>query len=78
MILRNLSYPTLMEIVNEYTRRFIRFILEGAQEQDLDSCRKTLDSLVRELRRRRTEKDLQDDDQLNSILELITDKANQN
>jgi len=58
MQLQNLSYSTLMDTVGRYTRKFIRFLLVGGDEKEVNDCRRILDSLIRELRRRRLSKHL--------------------
>ena len=79
MTLQNLSYPTLIATLNKYTKRFIRFLLEDGKQEELENCRKKLDYLISEIRRRRRkEKKLQADEQLNSIFELISVEASQN
>lgn len=68
-----------MDTLNKYTKRFIRFLLEDGKQEELENCRKKLDYLISEIRRRRRkEKKFQADDQLNSIFELIRVEASQN
>ncbi|MER3499115.1 MAG: hypothetical protein C4308_11020 [Chitinophagaceae bacterium] len=78
MQFHNLSYSTLLDTVNHYTRKFIHFLLVGGGQQELIKCKKILDSLIKELQRRRTNKKIKRDaelvkpeNNLNSLLGLI-------
>ena len=53
MVLQNLTYPALIDALTKYTRRFIWFLLEGEQNEDFLNCKRTLNLLANELRRRK-------------------------
>jgi hypothetical protein len=53
MVIQNLTYPALMDALTKYTRRFIHFLLEGGENDDFLNCKRTLDLLLTELRRRK-------------------------
>jgi hypothetical protein len=55
MIIQNLTYPALMAALTKYTKRFIHFLLQGAENEDFLHCKKTLELLLTELRRRKKE-----------------------
>ena len=79
MLLRNVSYSELIKILNSYTRKFIRFLLLGASEEELARCKKKLDSLLGELKRRRAEKLMEEEiDQEKILLNVINNKALRN
>jgi hypothetical protein len=42
-----------MDSLNSYTRKFIGLLLQGSHGKDLERCKKMLDSLMSELKRRR-------------------------
>jgi hypothetical protein len=44
-----------MNALTKYTRRFIHFLLEGEHNEDFQNCKRTLDILLNELRRRKTQ-----------------------
>jgi len=70
MQFHNLSYSTLLDTVNHYTKKFIHFLLVGGNQQEFHNCKKVLDSLVQELKRRRMDRKLKKD------AELIKQEAN--
>ena len=77
MRFQNLDYQALYESVSEYTRRFIRFIMVGGNEQDFLNCKKNLDQLLRELRRRRNSGGNNHDleEQLRQLTNLLNNKV---
>jgi len=79
MVLQNLTYPALMDALTKYTRRFIHFLLEGEHNEDYQNCKRTLDILMNELRRRKTQFQKNDEmyehDNLRHVLNAIRDNT---
>jgi len=75
MVLQNLTYPALMDALTKYTRRFIHFLLEGEHNEDYQNCKRTLDILMNELRRRKTQfqknDEMHEHDNLKHVLNAI-------
>jgi hypothetical protein len=73
--LQNLTYPALMNALTKYTRRFIRFLLEGEHNDDFQNCKRTLNLLMNELYRRKKQIPANDEmhgqDNLRHVLDAI-------
>jgi hypothetical protein len=52
MTIKDLTNPVLMKSMDDYTKKFIRFILRGQRDKEYSNCKKKLEIFLTEWKKR--------------------------